>query len=48
MAVFDRRREQGRFKGSNEGAGGSSEGARASTKVAGGSIEGALWGSAGV
>jgi len=41
ITVFDEEREQGRFRGSSEGAGGSNEGARGSTEGAGGSTEGA-------
>ena len=40
IAVLGRDWEQGRFRGSSEGARGSNEGVR-------GSIEGALWGNAG-
>ncbi len=43
ITVFDREREQGRFRGSSGGARGSNEGARGSK----GEQEGALWGSAG-
>ena len=41
IAVLGREREQGRFKGSTEGARGSIEGARGSNKGAGESSEGA-------
>jgi len=41
IAVFDREREQGRFRGSSEGARESSEGARGSSEGARGSSEGA-------
>ena len=48
---FDREREQGRFRGSSEGAakeqGGAPREHRGSTEGARGSTKGALWGSAG-
>ena len=50
ITVFDREREQGRFRGSSEGARGSNEGAGGSTEEHGGAAReqgGALWGSAG-
>ena len=47
IAVFDQEREQGRFRGSIEGATGEQEGARGSSEGARREQEGALWGSAG-
>ena len=47
IAYTVREKEHGGFRGSNEGAGGSSEEGRASAKGADRSIEKALWGSAG-
>ncbi len=41
ITVFDQEREQGRFRGSSEGARGSNEGAGGSSEGAGGSSEGA-------
>ncbi len=47
ITVFDEEREQGRFRGSSEGARGSNEGARGSTEGARGSTVGQCRGAAG-
>ncbi len=41
IIAFDREREQGRFRGSNEGVGGSTQGAKGSSEGVGESSEGA-------
>ena len=41
ITAFDREREQGRFRGSNEGVGGSTQGAKGSSEGVGESTEGA-------